>query len=256
MRRVTSILAGSTGLPDSGSPGDDMSDGQASAAVPILTIGYGPRDVEGFLRTLNRHGVQYLIDVRSRPRSRFKPEFSQESLDLASRTAGIRYVFMGDTLGGRPSEPSCYTDGRVDYVKCREKPFFQAGLARLRSAWEQRLRVALMCSEAKPEECHRSKLIGTSLSDAGIEVLHIDEAGDLKTQDEVMQLLTGGQTSLFGDPSEASIPCSGWEQVIVPLHQGGAAGLPNHLRRHGPRTEDHRPWHPCARLSGPVVAPP
>ncbi|HXG09285.1 MAG TPA: DUF488 family protein [Gemmataceae bacterium] len=111
-----------------------MSDDQAGAAVPVLTIGYGSRTVEEFIGTLERHAVQYLIDVRSRPRSRFRPECCQEPLDRALRTAGIRYVFMGDTLGGRPSDPSCYTDGRVDYAKCREKPFFQEGLARLRSA--------------------------------------------------------------------------------------------------------------------------
>jgi hypothetical protein len=111
---------------------------------------------------------------------------------------------MGDTLGGRPSDEACYADGRVDYEKCRDQPFFQAGIIRLRSAWEQRLRVVLMCSEGKPEDCHRSKLIGVSLARAGIEVLHIDETGALKTQQNVINLLTGGQTYLFDDVPEAS----------------------------------------------------
>ena len=176
----------------------------ASEAIPILTIGYGSRNAEEFISTLGRYAIQYLIDVRSHPYSQFNPEFCQDALEKTLRAAGIRYVFMGEMLGGRPSDPSCYTEGRVDYVKCRERPVFQVGLARLRSAWEQHLRVALMCSEGKPEECHRSKLIGVSLAEEGIEVRHIDEAGELKSQGEVIQLLTGGQGSLFGDTSEVS----------------------------------------------------
>jgi len=59
--------------------------------------------------------------------------------------------------------------------------------------------VALMCSEGKPENCHRSKLIARSLTGEGVEVLHIDEAGRVITQKEAMYRLTGGQLNLFGE---------------------------------------------------------
>ncbi len=181
-----------------------MTEDQGKQPVPIYTIGYGSHAIEDFVAMLQQHGIKFLIDVRSQPYSRFKPEFSKEALDKALRSRGIRYVFMGDALGGRPSDETCYTDGKVDYAKCREKPWFQQGIMRLRNAWDQRKRVALMCSEGKPEECHRSKLIGVSLVDAGIEVLHIDETGQLKNQQDVINLLTGGQLNLFGDPPEVS----------------------------------------------------
>jgi uncharacterized protein (DUF488 family) len=58
-----------------------------------------------------------------------------------------------------------------------------------------------MCSEQKPQECHRSKLIGNTLRKLGIEVAHIDESGELKTQEEVDNILSGGQLSLFDDPA-------------------------------------------------------
>jgi hypothetical protein len=61
-----------------------------------------------------------------------------------------------------------------------------------------------MCSEGKPEQCHRSKLIGASLADLNVDVRHIDESGELRTQDEIVRNLTGGQLSLFGDATFTS----------------------------------------------------
>src|SRR5262245_23385132 len=176
-----------------------MAQDQVEQAMPIYTIGYGSRTLEEFLIVLLRYGINFLIDVRSQPYSRFKPEFGKEALHRALLHIGVRYAFMGDTLGGRPPDPTCYTEGKVDYEKYREKPFFREGLTRLWGASEEGVRVAVMCSEGKPEECHRSKLIGVSLAGAGMGVLHIDEVGKVKTQQEVIGLLTGGQLSLFGD---------------------------------------------------------
>jgi hypothetical protein len=56
-----------------------------------------------------------------------------------------------------------------------------------------------MCSEGKPENCHRSKLIGRTLRLEGLEVLHIDEVDEIITQKQVLLRLTDGQPSLFGD---------------------------------------------------------
>ncbi len=166
---------------------------------PIYLIGYGARSLDAFVGALKAHDIAYLIDVRTKPYSRFKPEFSKNALDAALKTEGIRYVFMGDTLGGLPDDPTCFVDGKVVYELVREKAFFQTGIERLRRAWEQGLPVVLMCSEGKPESCHRSKLIAPALLAQGVDVIHIDEADDLITQEQVMDRITGGQPSLFGD---------------------------------------------------------
>ena len=167
--------------------------------IPLYTIGYGARHMAAFLAVLTAHHVAYLIDVRSKPYSRYKPEFSKSAFESHLKAHGIRYVFMGDTLGGQPEDPDCYTDGRVDYDKVCQKPLYQTGIGRLRDAWQQQLRVAVMCSEGKPEHCHRSKLIGVSLVAEGIDVAHIDENDQLLTQDAVLGRLTQGQSSLFGN---------------------------------------------------------
>ncbi len=169
------------------------------ALVPIYTIGYGGRSIEQFVAALQHYGIRYLVDVRTAPYSRFKPEFSKAPLESALQKAGIRYVYMGDTLGGQPADADCYTDGKVDYEKVKTKDFYLQGIERIRTAFEQRQSVALMCSEGKPEQCHRSKLIAPSLLEIGVAVEHIDENDQIKHQEEVLFVLTGGQLGLFGE---------------------------------------------------------
>lgn len=168
--------------------------------IPIFTIGYGERTIDEFVAVLKKYEVEYLIDVRSAPYSRFKPEFSKEALDKTLQQNGIRYVFMGDSLGGRPTDPDCFINGKVDYETIKGKPFYQTGITRLQTAFNRELRVVLMCSEGKPEQCHRSKLIAATLQGLSIPVLHIDENDETQDQEAVIMRLTDGQLSLFGEP--------------------------------------------------------
>jgi len=179
-------------------------DSAADQPIPVHTIGYGSRTLDDFVAVLKAHGIAYLIDVRSAPYSRFKPEFSKNALEVYLREQGIRYIYLGDKLGGQPDDPTCYADGKVIYDEVRQRSFFQEGLTRLVAAFRRRLRVVLMCSEGKPEQCHRSKLIGQALVEQGIPVTHIDENGELVSQADIINELTDGQLSLFGDPDFTS----------------------------------------------------
>jgi uncharacterized protein (DUF488 family) len=171
---------------------------------PLYSIGYGSRTFQDFVQALLAHRIEYVIDVRSAPYSKFKPEFSKEALQAALKRLGFHYVYMGDQLGGQPADPGCYADGKVDYAAVRTKPFFHAGLERLRTVSKDRLRAVILCSEERPEQCHRSKLIGEALAALGIPVRHIDEKGLLRSQAEVIDRLTGGQLELFGNPEFTS----------------------------------------------------
>lgn len=173
--------------------------------VPIYTIGYGGRSIEIFIELLHKYEIDFLIDIRSQPYSRISPQFSKGMLEKNLKQHHIRYVFMGDTLGGRPKDDTCYVDGRVDYSKVREKEFYQQGIDRLHIVWEKQISVVLMCAETKPQDCHRSKLIGNTLCNQKVEVAHIDESGQLKTQSEVNKLLLGDQQTLFDNQLSTSI---------------------------------------------------
>lgn len=172
--------------------------GSPHHAGHLTTIGYGDHPWEEFSSRLQRHGVEFVIDVRSHPKSR-QPEFNADALRLLLSNKGIKYVFMGDTLGGKPDDPMCYVDGKVDYTHCELRPSFNAGLDRLNTAIESGYRIALMCSELDPERCHRSKLIGQALMKRGIELCHIDRDGEEISQRDVIGRLTGGQSALFGE---------------------------------------------------------
>jgi uncharacterized protein (DUF488 family) len=171
----------------------------AMSQIPIYTIGYGSREIAAFVAALQQYEIAFLLDVRSRPYSRYKPDFSKPALEQHLKAYQIRYVFMGDTLGGQPDEPACYRDGKVDYDAVRDQPFFRDGLSRLQEAFQKQVRVAVMCSEGKPEQCHRSKLIGVALTAVAVPVCHIDENDALISQADVLLRLTQGQPSLFGD---------------------------------------------------------
>jgi len=174
-------------------------------ARPLLTLGYGNRQLEDVLALLRTHDVRYLIDVRSVPYSRFNPVFSKDNLAAAVKKAGIRYVFMGDTLGGRPNDRSCYDEaGHVDYLACRESLDFKDGFGRLRSAFEQGAGAAIFCSELRPEHCHRTKLIGEVMAEMGVPVEHIDADGSLTSHGTVMERLHDAQMSLLGGANQAT----------------------------------------------------
>lgn len=167
----------------------------------IYSIGHGNKKIEDFLNELNSFKISYLIDVRTSPYSKYNPQFNREMLKSDLEKSKITYAYLGDTLGGLPSDRSCYVDGKVDYDLIKEKDFFKEGLTRLIVANEKNLNVAIMCSESKPEECHRSKLIGQELLKRNISLLHIVAPEKTKEQITVMNELTKGKgvIDLFGN---------------------------------------------------------
>lgn len=170
----------------------------------LYTIGHGNRKPDEFLALLKKYEIDYLIDVRSQPYSKFNPQFNQTDLKSFLERNSIRYVFMGESLGGRPKDTSCYdSEGKVDYESVKTKDFFRQGMDRLKTAYNKDINVVIMCSESKPCECHRSKLIGRFLSSTeNILLKHIDEKGKLKDQATVINELNKGlgEFDLFGNP--------------------------------------------------------
>ena len=167
----------------------------------LYTIGHGNRKINEFIRLLKDFSIAYLVDVRSQPYSKYYPQYNQNDLKLLLEKNGIRYVFMGDDLGGRPKDITCYDEtGKVDYQIIRTKDFFLDGIERLKVASSKNINVVIMCSESKPCECHRSKLIGRVLQTDKIILQHIDEKGKLKDQVSVINELNKGyaEVDLFG----------------------------------------------------------
>lgn len=168
----------------------------------IYSIGHGNKKIEDFISELKSFDIEYLLDIRSKPYSKWNPQFNQAALELELKKNKIIYVFVGDTLGGLPDDRSCYDfNGKVIYDLIKEKKFFKDGLKRLTTANDKKINLAIMCSESKPEECHRSKLIGQELLKKEISLKHIVSNNQIKSQQSVMNELTKGLNTvdLFGN---------------------------------------------------------
>lgn len=170
----------------------------------VLTIGHSVHSFPEFVSLLQRHGVTAIADVRSTPFSRYQPQFNRAELELALKPMGIRYVFLGDELGGRSRSASDYEDGRVRYDRLAASSRFQEGLSRLLSGARDYL-VAVMCSEKEPLECHRTLLVAQELESQGIGVQHIHADGSLESHADAMARLLqlhGMQASSLFDAQE------------------------------------------------------
>jgi len=158
----------------------------------LFSIGHGNKKIDIFLQELKSFNIDYLVDVRSKPYSKFNSHFNQNELQYFLKKHNIKYLFLGDLIGGLPDDKSCYDEnGKVDYQLLKDKDFFIQGLNRLITAHNKNLRVAIMCSETNPKECHRSKLIGKELLKYGIDINHIIKKNNFKTQSELNRELFG-----------------------------------------------------------------
>jgi hypothetical protein len=155
----------------------------------LRTIGHSNHELDRFLALLQGAGVTAVADVRSQPFSRRHPQFNGPELGGALDRCGIDYIFLGNSLGGRPQSDSLYdAEGRADYERIRKTISFLQGLERLRLSLEQHT-IALLCSEADPLDCHRGLMIAPALAEQGICAGHIHPDGRLESTAQLEQRL-------------------------------------------------------------------
>jgi len=194
--------------------------------VTILTAGYGNRGFAAFIELMKQHGVTHLVDVRSVPQSSYWEDFRRERLTRIVPETGLKYVYMGDTLGGTPvpdpvqaaaltvpagDEAQPVPDGKVkppifcktdpaaiDLHPLFHDPKFRLGLTKLvEAAMVPGRSICLMCGCLRPHKCHRSRLIGAALTDEGVDVLHLDQNGEPLSHLKVVEESIDPQVSLF-----------------------------------------------------------
>jgi uncharacterized protein (DUF488 family) len=169
-------------------------------AQPCLhSIGHSNITLEDLLGLLQRHKIEVVADVRTLPRSRYVPHFDAGPLQEALLRQGIRYVPLGEQLGGRPDGDEFYDEqDHVLYGRLARSQMFQAGIDRVvRGA--RNYRIALLCSEEDPSKCHRHLLIGRVLRDRGVALLHIRGDGCIQTEADLdsQRTDTDPQAALF-----------------------------------------------------------
>lgn len=150
----------------------------------LFTVGHSNLSLEEFIRLLKKHQVNAIADVRSHPYSSYLSHFNRDLLKFELLKAKFKYVFLGDELGARPKDLSCYINNKAVYSKIADSNDFQNGIKRI-VVGLNKYRVALMCAEKDPISCHRTILICKHLRQLDIEIDHIIDDKTLESQGQL-----------------------------------------------------------------------
>jgi len=168
---------------------------------PIWTLGHSTLAPEDFIGLIQGAGIQAIADVRSIPFSGRQPHYSSPNLGHLLEKAGIRHVYLGDLVGGRPRHSGLYTPtGRADFRAMAQSEWFLRGLERILAGLEK-MSIGLMCGEEDPLPCHRGLLIAPELVARGLEPRHLRKGGRVETQRELedRMLAAAGMEPSQGD---------------------------------------------------------
>jgi uncharacterized protein (DUF488 family) len=148
----------------------------------IFTIGHSIHELQVFIDLLTRHGITTLADVRSQPFSRIQ-HFNGEVLTAVLKKRDIKYLPLGRELGARRDEQECYVGGQAIYERIAQLPKFREGIDRLVQTSANQ-KIALMCAEKEPLDCHRTVLVCRHLRPHGLHIQHILASGELEAHAE------------------------------------------------------------------------
>ncbi|MBX9580031.1 MAG: DUF488 domain-containing protein [Gemmataceae bacterium] len=172
-----------------------------------------------------------MADVRSRPFSRYAPQYGRQPLAAALAAANVEYVFLGRELGARREEPECYAGGRVRFDLVARSSLFRRGLDRVRRGVEA-YRVALLCAEKDPLDCHRMILVCRHLRGDIGPIAHLREDGSAEPHAEAEDRLL----AVCGlDADDPSLTRTEWVEraynmqaarIAYAVPEGGPAGGP------------------------------
>jgi uncharacterized protein (DUF488 family) len=195
-------------------------------ATVVYTIGHSNHAIEKFIALLRAHSIARVADVRSHPYSRFNPQFGARRLAASLEEAGIAYEFLGLELGARSTDESCVVDGKVEYARLARTAPFARGLERVAAA-AARERVALLCAERDPFDCHRAILVCRELLALEVDARHIREDGRLETRDEL-----DARVLASADAAGRDLFVAEAERLAAAYrHRGGEIAFRPHTRR-------------------------
>lgn len=178
-------------------------------SAAVFTIGCSSHSLEGFLELLRKHEIQAVADVRSTPFSRYTPQFNAPALKAALVGAGFYYIPMGDEFGARRKEAEAYREGRVDFERVKSLAQFRKGIERIHAGYGRGLRMALMCTEKDPIDCHRFVLVSRNIEkELGIGIDHVLADGTIEktaSLEDRMVKKAGLQIDMFNPTREPMV---------------------------------------------------
>jgi len=121
----------------------------------IYSAGHSNVSIDRLIELLKSANIKTVVDCRTKPYSRWR-QFNHSQLATSLLQADISYEWRGENIGG--------LGNNVD---------FEATLDELAKRAESGERLALLCSEGKPGDCHRGTILTPELEKRGITIEHL-----------------------------------------------------------------------------------
>jgi uncharacterized protein (DUF488 family) len=148
----------------------------------IYTIGHSTHQLDFFLELVKSVEINCIVDVRSVPASAYNPRYNQEPFKNFLKFNHITYLHFAEEFGARQGDYNLLNnEGKLDFEKVRKTRIFNHGLERIWQGVNKGFRIALMCSESEPLDCHRFSIVSIGLENDGFDVMHILKDKTLKT---------------------------------------------------------------------------
>ncbi len=137
---------------------DQYIDTDSIQDTKFYTIGYqGLKSIYNLKEIMDKHGINLLLDVRSKPNTR---RFSKKELE---QKFGDTYTSKTE-MGGFDHELDQFNEW------CEVAA---AGIGELIEAANTGMKVMIMCAEKNPDKCHRKYFVAKALEMRGHEVIHL-----------------------------------------------------------------------------------
>lgn len=170
----------------------------------LFSIGHSQHKIDYFISLLKKHHINYILDVRSVPYSQYATDYNRENIKKILKNNDIGYAFMGNFFGARPKDVSLYLpNGYLNFEKVANSTKFKRGFDNVEKGVKQGYRIAFMCTEKDPIECHRAILVSYAFYKAGYSIEHIMPDNTIQTQQDINKRLLNiyypdrNQISLF-----------------------------------------------------------
>lgn len=152
----------------------------------LYTIGHSSHNLNYFLYLLRKFRINSVVDIRSVPFSKYVPHFNKDRLKNFLSLNHIHYIYMAKEFGLIQENINLlHSEGYLDFNKMSKSETFKKGILRLKIGIDKGYKIAIMCAEKDPLDCHRSVLISPAIIKEGYSVIHILPDGRRETHEEL-----------------------------------------------------------------------
>ena len=158
--------------------------------IEIYTLGHSNYPFDKFIEILKKYNINCVVDIRAIPYSKYNTQYNKEFFQINLKKLGYTYIYMADEFGvKRKTRESYNEEGYANFEKVILEDDFKKGIKRLKIGCNKGYKIVLLGAMQEPIRCPRAILIGKELVKEGFNVKHIMHEGNLKTQNELEELL-------------------------------------------------------------------